>query len=46
MMENNNIEYWHPRLFIGKKLTMEKYVWLFPILFIFYDMEEIIGFGI
>ncbi len=25
---------------------MEKYVWLFPILFIFHDMEEIIGFGI
>ncbi|MGN0386744.1 MAG: HXXEE domain-containing protein [Lachnospiraceae bacterium] len=25
---------------------MENYVWLFPILFIFHDMEEIIGFGI
>lgn len=25
---------------------MEKYIWLFPILFIFHDMEEIIGFGI
>lgn len=25
---------------------MEKYVWLFPLLFIFHDMEEIIGFGI
>lgn len=25
---------------------MEKYVWLFPIIFIFHDMEEIIGFGI
>lgn len=24
---------------------MEKYVWLFPILFIFHDMEEIVGFG-
>ena len=25
---------------------MEKYIWLFPLLFIFHDMEEIIGFGI
>lgn len=25
---------------------MERYVWLFPILFIFHDMEEIIGLGI
>lgn len=25
---------------------MEQYVWLFPLLFIFHDMEEIIGFGI
>lgn len=25
---------------------MEKYVWLFPLIFIFHDMEEIIGFGI
>lgn len=25
---------------------MGKYVWLFPLLFIFHDMEEIIGFGI
>lgn len=25
---------------------MEKYIWLFPILFLFHDMEEIIGFGI
>lgn len=25
---------------------MEKYVWLFPILFIIHDMEEIIGFGL
>lgn len=25
---------------------MEKYVWLFPIIFIVHDMEEIIGFGI
>lgn len=25
---------------------MGKYVWLFPILFIFHDMEEVIGFGI
>lgn len=25
---------------------MEKYIWLFPVLFIFHDMEEIIGFGI
>lgn len=24
---------------------MEKYIWLFPILFIFHDMEEIIGYG-
>lgn len=24
---------------------MEKYVWLFPVLFIFHDFEEIIGFG-
>lgn len=26
--------------------NLEKYVWLFPIIFIFHDMEEIIGFGI
>lgn len=25
---------------------MEKFVWLFPVLFIFHDMEEIIGLGI
>lgn len=25
---------------------MSKYVWLFPLIFIFHDMEEIIGFGI
>ncbi|MDC9625191.1 HXXEE domain-containing protein [Clostridioides difficile] len=25
---------------------MEKYIWLFPLLFIFHDMEEITGFGI
>ncbi|HFL3158057.1 TPA: HXXEE domain-containing protein [Clostridioides difficile] len=25
---------------------MEKYIWLSPLLFIFHDMEEIIGFGI
>lgn len=25
---------------------MEKYVWLFPIIFIFHDMEEVIGFGL
>ncbi|CCL83221.1 TPA: HXXEE domain-containing protein [Clostridioides difficile] len=25
---------------------MGKYIWLFPLLFIFHDMEEIIGFGI
>lgn len=25
---------------------MERYVWLFPVLFIFHDMEEIIGLGI
>lgn len=25
---------------------MNEFVWLFPILFIFHDMEEIIGFGI
>lgn len=25
---------------------MERYVWLFPLIFIFHDMEEIIGFGI
>lgn len=25
---------------------MEKYIWLFPIIFIVHDMEEIIGFGI
>ncbi|HBF7897505.1 HXXEE domain-containing protein [Clostridioides difficile] len=25
---------------------MEKYIWLFPLLFIFHDMEEIIGFRI
>jgi len=24
---------------------MEKYIWLFPILFIVHDMEEVIGFG-
>lgn len=23
---------------------MKEYVWLFPVLFIFHDMEEIIGF--
>lgn len=26
--------------------TLGKYVWLFPVLFIFHDMEEVIGFGI
>lgn len=25
---------------------MEQYVWLFPVLFMFHEMEEIIGFGI
>lgn len=25
---------------------MEKYVWLFPLIFIFHDMEEIVGYGI
>lgn len=25
---------------------MEKYVWLFPVLFIFHDMEELIGFNV
>lgn len=25
---------------------MKEYVWLFPIIFIFHDMEEIVGFGI
>lgn len=25
---------------------MKEYVWLFPVLFLFHDMEEIIGFGI
>lgn len=25
---------------------LEKYVWIFPIIFIFHDMEEVIGFGI
>lgn len=25
---------------------LKEYVWLFPIIFIFHDMEEIIGFGI
>jgi hypothetical protein len=25
---------------------MNEYVWLFPLLFIFHDMEEIIGFGV
>ncbi len=25
---------------------MEKYIWLFPIIFIFHDIEEIIGFGL
>lgn len=29
-----------------KEVIMVKYVWLFPILFMFHDMEEIIGFGI
>nr|AWI66796.1 hypothetical protein [Piromyces sp.] len=27
-------------------MEMEKYVWLFPIIFIIHDMEEIIGLGI
>jgi len=27
-------------------MEMEKYVWLFPIIFIIHDMEEIIGMGI
>ncbi len=30
----------------GKYESMKLYVWLFPIIFIFHDMEEIIGFGI
>lgn len=25
---------------------MDKYIWLFPLIFIFHDIEEIIGFGI
>lgn len=25
---------------------MEKYIWLFPVLFVFHDFEEIIGFGL
>lgn len=25
---------------------MEKYIWLFPVLFVFHDLEEIIGFGV
>lgn len=25
---------------------MEKYIWLFPVLFVFHDFEEIIGFGV
>lgn len=25
---------------------MREYVWLFPVIFIFHDMEEVIGFGI
>lgn len=25
---------------------MDKYIWLFPIIFIFHDMEEIIGYGL
>ncbi|MBD5112097.1 MAG: HXXEE domain-containing protein [Ruminococcaceae bacterium] len=25
---------------------MENYIWLFPIIFIFHDMEEVIGFGL
>ncbi|MBR3281713.1 MAG: HXXEE domain-containing protein, partial [Ruminococcus sp.] len=25
---------------------MDKYVWLFPVIFIIHDMEEIIGIGI
>ena len=24
---------------------MDRYIWLFPIIFIFHDMEEVIGFG-
>lgn len=24
---------------------MDKYIWLFPLIFIFHDMEEVIGFG-
>ncbi len=29
-----------------RRKELDKFVWLFPILFIFHDMEEIIGFGI
>ena len=25
---------------------MAKYIWLFPVLFVFHDLEEIIGFGV
>ena len=25
---------------------MEKYIWIFPVLFIFHDLEEVIGFGL
>ncbi|OUM68128.1 hypothetical protein PIROE2DRAFT_4272 [Piromyces sp. E2] len=28
------------------EMEMQKYVWLFPIIFIIHDMEEIIGLGI
>lgn len=30
----------------GEEGTMLQFVWLFPLLFLFHDMEEIIGFGI
>ena len=29
-----------------KGTLMDRYIWLFPIIFIFHDMEEVIGFGI
>jgi hypothetical protein len=33
-------------IYLLVEVTMDKYIWLFPVLFIFHDMEEIIGFGI
>lgn len=32
--------------FRGRRKALNEYVWLFPVLFILHDMEEIIGFGI